>query len=87
MDVMDGFETIKVCTSYLIDGKETNVFPLCLSEIEKVHPVYTELSGWDTDISGITHWDDLPDTAKTYITFVEEYLEFLSPSSSLVTFF
>ena len=74
MDVMDGFETIKVCTSYLIDGKETNVFPLCLSEIEKVHPVYTELSGWDTDISGITHWDDLPDTAKTYITFVEEYL-------------
>lgn len=74
MDVMDGFETIKVCTSYLIDGKETNVFPLCLSEIEKVHPVYTELSGWDTDISGITHWDDLPDTAKTYITFVEDYL-------------
>ncbi len=74
MDVMDGFETIKVCTSYLIDGKETNVFPLCLSEIEKVLPVYTELSGWDTDISGITHWDDLPDTAKTYITFVEEYL-------------
>lgn len=74
MDVMDGFETIKVCTSYLIDGKETNVFPLCLSEIEKVHPVYTELSGWDTDISGITNWDDLPDTAKTYITFVEEYL-------------
>jgi len=74
MDVMDGFETIKVCTSYLIDGKETNVFPLCLSEIEKVHPVYTELSGWDTDISGITNWDDLPDTAKTYITFVEDYL-------------
>ena len=34
MDVMDGFETIKVCTSYLIDGKETNVFPLCLLEIE-----------------------------------------------------
>ena len=74
MDVMDGLQIIKVCTSYMIDGKETSVFPLCLSEIEKVHPVYTELSGWDTDISGITNWDDLPDAAKAYIEFVEDYL-------------
>ena len=74
MDIMDGFETIKVCTSYMIDGKETSVFPLCLSEIEKVHPVYTELSGWHTDISRITNWDDLPDAAKAYIEFVEDYL-------------
>ena len=74
MDVMDGFQTIKVCTSYMIDGKETIVFPLCLSEIEKVKPVYAELSGWHTDISRITNWDDLPDAAKAYIEFVEDYL-------------
>lgn len=74
MDVMDGFETIKVCTSYIIDGKETSVFPLCLSEIEKIEPVYTELPGWDTDISGITNWEDLPETAKSYIEFCENYL-------------
>lgn len=74
MDVMDGFETIKVCTSYIIDGKETDVFPLCLSEIEKIEPVYTELPGWDTDISGITNWEDLPVTAKSYIEYVESYL-------------
>ena len=74
MDVMDGLQTIKVCTSYMIDGKETSVFPLCLSEIEKVKPVYTELSGWHTDISRITNWDDLPDAAKAYIEFVEDYL-------------
>ncbi len=74
MDVMDGFETIKVCTSYIIDGKETNVFPLSLSEIEKIEPVYTDLPGWDTDISGITNWGDLPETAKSYIEFVENYL-------------
>lgn len=74
MDVMDGFETIKVCTSYIIDGKETDVFPLCLSEIEKIKPVYTELPGWDTDISGITNWEDLPVTAKSYIEYVESYL-------------
>jgi adenylosuccinate synthase len=74
MDVMDGFDTIKVCTSYIIDGEETEVFPLSLTEIEKIEPVYTELPGLDTDISGITEWDDLPETAKSYIEFVENYL-------------
>ena len=74
MDVMDGFDTIKVCTSYIIDGEKTTVFPLCLSEIEKIEPVYTELPGWDTDISGLTNWYDLPETAKSYIEFCENYL-------------
>ena len=74
MDVMDGFEEIKVCTSYKFHGKETKVFPLCLDEIEDVEPVYTTLPGWDKDISGMTSWDELPDNAKTYIEFVEEYL-------------
>lgn len=75
MDVMDGFEEIQVCTSYKVDGEETRVFPLCLDEVEKVEPVYTTLPGWDKDISGMTEWDELPDTAKSYITFVEEYLD------------
>ena len=74
MDVMDGFEEIKVCTSYKLDGEETQVFPLFLDEIEKVEPVYTTLPKWNKDISGITNWDELPDTAKSYIQFVEDYL-------------
>ena len=74
MDVMDGFEEIKVCTSYKINGKETKVFPLCLDEVENVEPVYTTLPGWDKDISGMTKWDELPETAKSYIEFSEEYL-------------
>lgn len=74
MDVMDGFDEIQVCTSYIIDGKETKVFPLCLSEIEKIEPVYTALPGWDKDISGMTKWDELPEAAKSYINYVEEYL-------------
>ncbi len=75
MDVMDGFEEIKVCTSYKVDGEETTVFPLCLDEVENVEPVYTTLPGWDKDISGMTNWEELPDTAKSYINFVEEYLD------------
>ena len=74
MDVMDGFKEIKVCTSYKINGVETTTFPLCLDEIEQVEPVYTSLPGWDIDISGMTSWDDLPDSAKSYILFVENYL-------------
>lgn len=74
MDVMDGFEEIKVCTSYKINGKETKVFPLCLDEVENVEPVYTSLPGWDKDISGMTTWEELPTNAKSYIEFVEDYL-------------
>ena len=74
MDVMDGFEEILVCTSYKINGKETTVFPLSLSEIERIEPVFTALPGWDKDISGMTDWMELPENAKSYIHFVENYL-------------
>lgn len=74
MDVMDGFEEIQVCTSYRINGKETTIFPLCLDEIEKVEPVYTSLPGWDQDITGMTEWEKLPENAKKYIAFIEDYL-------------
>jgi adenylosuccinate synthase len=71
---MDGFDTIKVCTSYRIEGEETTVFPLALKKLEAVEPVYTELQGWDKDISGMTHWEELPEAAKKYIAFIEDYI-------------
>lgn len=74
MDVMDGLEEIKVCTSYRIDGEETTVFPLALDEVERIEPVYTSLPGWKHSIEGITEMDELPSTAKSYIAFIEEYL-------------
>lgn len=75
MDVMDGFDEVKVCTSYKVNGVETGVFPLCLDEIENVEPIYTTMPGWEKDISGMTSWNELPETAKTYIEFVEDYLK------------
>ncbi|MEX0844133.1 MAG: adenylosuccinate synthase, partial [Balneolaceae bacterium] len=74
MDVMDGFEEINVCTSYKLNGKETDIFPLRLDEIQEVEPVYTSLPGWTNSIEGITDWGDLPATAQSYIRFIEEYL-------------
>lgn len=75
MDVMDGFKEVKVCTSYKIDGVETTVFPLSLTKIEKIEPVYTSLPGWDIDISGMTKWEELPKNAVSFIQFIEEYLK------------
>lgn len=75
MDVMDGFDSVDVCTGYKINGgEETDVFPLSLDEIENIEPVYTSLKGWDKDISGMTEWSQLPDAAVSYIEFIEKYL-------------
>lgn len=74
MDVMDGFEEIKVCTGYKLNGEETDIFPLSLDEIRDVEPVYTALPGWKNSIEGITDWNELPSTAQSYIRFIEEYL-------------
>ena len=74
MDVMDGFEEIKVCTSYRINGTKTFVFPLFLNENEPIEPVYTSLPGWNKSIFGMTEWSQLPENAKLYIKFIEEYL-------------
>lgn len=69
-DVLDEFETIKVCTAYRIDGKETDEFPYELDE--HVEPVYTELPGWHIEISQFTQENEFPAELKSYISFIEE---------------
>ncbi len=71
-DCLDTFETIKVCTSYIIDGKETDQFPFD-TEAE-ITPVYTEFKGWNQDLTGCRTEDELPETFKEYIRFMENYL-------------
>ena len=72
-DCLDSFETIKVCTSYIIDGKETYQFPFD-TECE-ITPVYTEFKGWNQDLTGCRKEEDLPETFKEYIRFMENYLK------------
>ena len=69
-DVLDEFETIKICTAYRIDGKETDDFPYELDE--HVEPVYTELPGWHTTISHFTHEGEFPKELSSYIRFIEK---------------
>ena len=69
-DVMSSFDSIKVCTSYKTGGNETDRIPF--GNDIPVEPVYTEMKGWNSDISGIRKYEDLPAPLKDYISFVEK---------------
>ena len=72
-DVLDTFDTIKACVAHKVNGKETKEFPFNIEE--GVEPVYQELPGWKTDMTGITSEDQLPKAFVDYIHFLEEQLE------------
>ena len=69
-DVMDTFETIKICTGYKINGEVTTDFPYELNE--NVEPVFVELPGWKSDLTKLTSEDQFPQAFKDYIKFIEE---------------
>ena len=72
-DVLDGFDSLKAATAYLVDGEETKEMPydLCGKEIA---PVWEEFSGWDAPVAECKSVDDLPQSFKDYVHFVEQYL-------------
>ena len=72
-DVLDGFDTIKACVAYDIDGKQTRDFPYDI-ETEQLKPVYTELPGWKTDMTAMQSADEFPENFKAYIEFLEKEL-------------
>jgi adenylosuccinate synthase len=68
LDVLDGFEKIKICTAYEVNGERIDYVP---SNMDNVKPVYEEIDGWDS-VVGCRDFDTLPDTAKQYIKKIEE---------------
>jgi adenylosuccinate synthase len=73
LDVLDGIDTIKICTGYqLEDGSVTNVTPLAAEGYEKVTPVYEEMPGWSDNTFGVTDYEKLPEAARNYIKRLEE---------------
>ncbi len=73
-DVLSGFETLKVCTSYLYKGKEIKHLPYNIEE-QNVTPVYTELKGWHQDLTQLNSYEQLPKELLEYINFLEKELE------------
>ena len=72
-DVLDGFDTIKACTAYKVNGKLTRDFPY---DIENgIEPIYEELAGWNTDMTQFTSESQFPVAFNNYIDFLEKQLE------------
>jgi adenylosuccinate synthase len=69
-DVLSGFDKLKVCTAYNYKGKQIHHLPYNI-EPENVKAVYTELKGWQADLTGMTSFDALPAELKDYIKFIE----------------
>jgi adenylosuccinate synthase len=74
LDVLDGIQTIKICTSYKYKGKMYNDFPKEINIIEECAPLYEEVEGWSTSTAGIRDFKKLPKAAKAYVKKIETML-------------
>ena len=70
LDVLDSFETVKVCVAYEVDGVRYEHLPYHQSVLHKVTPVYETFEGWKTDLTHATSLADLPQAARTYVDFL-----------------
>ena len=74
LDVLDGLETIKLCTGYKLDGRDVDIFPVGAEEAARCEPVYEEMPGWTTPTLGVQSFDALPVNARNYIRRIEELI-------------
>lgn len=75
LDVLDGFETLKICTGYQIDGVTFDYLPTAAALQAKVTPIYEEMEGWQESTAGARSWADLPAAAIKYVRRVEELIQ------------
>ncbi len=71
LDVLDGLDSIPVCTGYKVDGKLTDTVPADVRGLESIEPVYKSLQGWQQPTEGITEYAKLPAAAKEYLKYLE----------------
>ena len=75
LDVLDGFEKLRICTGYRLNGKIMDYFPSNASDQANVEPIYEEIEGWSETTAGVRSWVDLPAQAIKYIKRVEELIQ------------
>jgi len=75
LDVLDGFETLKICVAYELDGKRLDYLPTAADQQARCTPVYEEIPGWSESTEGARSWNDLPAAAIKYVRRVEELIE------------
>ena len=75
LDVLTGFEKIKVAVGYEIDGKVCHSYPGNLRKSKNLKIIYDELNGWKEDITQIKNYEDLPENCKKYVEYIEKKLK------------
>jgi len=75
LDVLDGFDTLKVCVGYRIGAERVDYLPSGMREQEQAEPIYEELPGWEGSTAGARSWADLPAEAVKYVRRIEELVE------------
>lgn len=73
LDILDDFDEIKVAVAYKLDGQEVPSFPATLEVLSKVEVVYKSFPGWKTPITGVNTYNALPENARKYCEFVEQF--------------
>jgi adenylosuccinate synthase len=74
LDVLDGFDELKICTRYRLDGQEIDYFPAGQDAQARVEPVYVTIEGWTESTAGARSWADLPAEAVKYVRLIEELI-------------
>jgi adenylosuccinate synthase len=75
LDVLDGFDELKVCVGYRLNGRDLDHLPVAPDEQAKVQPIYEVMKGWHESTQGARSWADLPAQAIKYIKRLEELIE------------
>jgi adenylosuccinate synthase len=72
LDVLSGFDELKICTAYKIDGRQTTQFPSHVDDLRRAEPVYETLPGWREEINDCRAFDKLPASARAYLRRISE---------------
>lgn len=75
LDVLDGFETLKICTGYMLDGERIDYLPTAADHQARCTPIYEEMPGWSESTEGARSWADLPANAIKYVRRIEELID------------
>ena len=75
LDVLDGFETLKICVGYELDGERLDYLPIAADQQARCTPIYEEMAGWNESTEGARSWADLPAQAIKYVRRIEELID------------
>ncbi len=75
LDVLDGFETLRICTAYELDDERLDYLPTAADRQSRCVPIYENMQGWKESTAGARSWEELPGAAVKYVRRIEELIQ------------